>query len=203
MVAMATAVPGTRAPVVLIGPLAVGKSTVGAALGASLGVKVCSVDDVRWGYFDQIGYDSAEAARRLAAARTPAEMVAYGQPFEAYAIEQIMARRSSGVIDFGASNSVYDDPVLLARVQAAVSAARVVLLLPSEDAATSERLLAARLKAIVQAKGEQLSDDLLALNAYFIRHPSNRQLAHEVIYTAGRRPEAIADEIARSSDPAR
>ena len=129
-------------------------------------------------------------------------MVAYGQPFEVYAIEQIMATRSSGVIDFGASNSVYDDPGLLARVQAALSASRVVLLLPSADPAKSERVLARRLDAIVRAKGEHLSDDLLALNSYFVRHPSNRQLAHEVIYTQGRRPEAIAAAIAGSAHAA-
>jgi predicted kinase len=178
--------------VVLIGPLATGKSTVGAALAGLLGVQLCSVDDVRWGYFDQIGYDRAEATRRFAAARRPAEMVAYGQPFEVYAIEQIMATRGSGVIDFGASNSVYDDPALRARVKTALSASRVVLLLPSEDPAASERVLAGRLAAILRAKGEPLSEELLALNSYFVRHPSNRELAHEVVYTHGRRPEAIA-----------
>ena len=71
-----------------------------------------------------------------------------------YAIEQIMADHSLGVIDFGASNSVYDDDVLLARVEAALTGADVVLLLPSKDPVTSERVLAARLALILQAKDE-------------------------------------------------
>jgi hypothetical protein len=127
--------------VVLIGPLAAGKSTVGAELAQLLGVPICSIDDVRWAYFDQIGYDPAEAGRCFAGGRTPAEKLAYGKPFEVYAIEQVMAARPHGVVDFGASNSVYDDPALLARVAAALSGSHVVLLLPSEDTATSARVL--------------------------------------------------------------
>jgi hypothetical protein len=195
-VSAANAVPS--GPVVLIGPLAVGKSTVGAGLASRLGVPMCSVDEVRWRYFDLIGYDRGEAERRFARGRTPAEKLAYGMPFEVYAIEQIMADRSHRVIDFGASNSVYDDAVLLARVEAALTGAYVVLLLPSKDPVTSERLLAARLAQILQAKDEDVTGELLALNSYFVRHPSNRRLARKVVYTSDRSPAAIASEIAHS-----
>ncbi len=84
---------------------------------------MCSVDEVRWRYFEEIGYDRTEAERCFARGRTPAEKLAYGQPFEVYAIRQIMADRSLGVIDFGASNSVYDDAGLLAQVKAALTGA--------------------------------------------------------------------------------
>ena len=198
MVVVSTPLPFPRGPVVLIGPLAVGKSTVSVALASLVGSPMCSVDEIRWQYFDEIGYDRAEATRRYAAGQTPAEKLAYGMPFEVYAIEQIMVRESFGVIDFGASNSVYEDPVLLARVRAALSEAYVVMLLPSEDPAESEQILAARLRAILHAKGEVVSDELLVLNAFFIRHSSSRRLAQEIVYTSGRGPSAIAAEIAQS-----
>ena len=202
MVTVSTTSPTPRGPVVLIGPLAVGKSTVSAALASLVGERLCSVDEVRWQYFDEIGYDREEAGRRYASGRTPAEKLAYGMPFEVHAIERIMASRSFGVVDFGASNSVYEDPVLFARVQAALSEAHVVLLLPSEDPAESERILAGRLQAILRVTHETVSDELLALNAYFIRHSSSRRLARETVYTSGRRPAAIAAEIAGSYEAA-
>ena len=200
MVTMPTTVQVAGGPVVLIGPLAAGKTTVGAHVAALLDVPMCSVDVVRWQYFDEIGYDRDEAERRFAAGRTPAEKLSYGMPFEVHAIERIMADHSYGVIDFGASNSVYDDAALLARVETALSGAYVVLLLPSQDPARSEQMLATRLEAILHAKGEAMSAELLALNSYFVRHPANRRLAGKVCYTAGRTPAAIAAEIADCVD---
>ena len=145
-----------------------------------------------------MGYDHAEAARRFAVGQTPAEKMAYREPFEAHVVEKVLAEKSDGVIDFGASNSVYEDSGLLVRVQAALLGTHVVLLLPSEDPEESERVLAARLRALLRAKGESVSDQLLALNAYFIRHPANRQMAQTTLYTLGRRPVDIAIEIVRS-----
>jgi len=185
----------TRAPVVLIGPLAVGKSTVAAVLARSLEMRICSIDEVRWRYLDQMGYDHAEAGRRFASGKTPAEKMAYREPFEVQVIEHVLAAKSHGVFDFGASNSVFEDPGLLVRVQTALLGTHVVLLLPSEDPEESERVLGARLHTLLRAKGEQVSDELLALNSYFIRHPANRQLARTILYTSERRPKDIAVEI--------
>lgn len=183
---------------VLIGPLAVGKTTVGVQLASLLSVPLCSVDEVRWGYFDELGYDREVAEQRFSVGRTVAEKLAYGQPFEVHAIERIMADRSLRVIDFGASNSVYEDAGLLSRVEAALSEADVFLLLPSEDPDRSEQILTERLRMVLRAKGEEVSDELLALNSYFIRHPANRRLAGQVIYTLDRPPAAITKEIAQS-----
>jgi dephospho-CoA kinase len=42
--------------VVLIGPIAAGKSTLGTLLSAALGLPQCSMDDVRFRYYREIGY---------------------------------------------------------------------------------------------------------------------------------------------------
>jgi hypothetical protein len=184
-------------PVVLIGPLAVGKTTVGVALASLLNLPPCLLDEVRWQYFDEIGYDRDEAARRFASGRTVPEKLAYGMPFEVHAIERAVADHQDGVIDLGASNSVFEDPQLLARAEAALSGANVVLLLPSPDPTASARILADRLRAIVESKGERLTDELLGLNEYFIRHPANGRLARLTVYTGDRTPDEIAREIAQ------
>ena len=49
--------------VVLIGPIAAGKSTLGTLLSAALGLPQCSMDDVRFRYYGEIGYDESLASR--------------------------------------------------------------------------------------------------------------------------------------------
>ena len=46
--------------VVLIGPIAAGKSTLGTLLSAALGLPQCSMDDVRFRYYREIGYRAQE-----------------------------------------------------------------------------------------------------------------------------------------------
>jgi hypothetical protein len=67
--------------------------------------------------------------------------------------------------------------------------------LPSADPDESAEILSARLTQIVKAKGEEINHELFELNEYFINHPSNRRLAKMVIYTKGKTPEEICDQI--------
>jgi hypothetical protein len=48
---------------------------------------------------------------------------------------------------------------------------------------------------MLRAKGEEINNELFDLNEYFIRHPSNHQLAKIVMYTKDKTPEEIRDEI--------
>jgi hypothetical protein len=43
--------------------------------------------------------------------------------------------------------------------------------------------------------GKEFTDELFELNEYFVKHPSNYQLAKEVIFTKGKTPENICDEL--------
>jgi adenylate kinase family enzyme len=182
--------------IILIGPLGAGKSTVGRLLAEELGLPQCSLDDLRWGYFEEIGYDKAAARRIARSGKDIPEKLSYNKRFEVHAIERTLADHSHSVIDFGASNSVYEDELLLTRVEEALAPyPNVILLLPSADPDESAEILSARLTQIVKAKGEEINHELFELNEYFINHPSNRRLAKMVIYTKGKTPEEICDQI--------
>lgn len=119
----------------------------------------------------------------------------YSKPFEAQMIVQIVADHHD-IIDFGASNSVYDDKVLLAQVENALAPyPNVFLLLPSADVDESAKILQERLIRMLDAAGKSYSDELFELNAYFIKHPANYQLAKQIIYTKDKTPDNICDEI--------
>ena len=182
--------------VILIGPLGVGKSTVGHLLAQKLGLPQCSVDLVRWKYYDEIGFDNALASKLAESDRDIRERLRYSEPFDAHTIERILVDHGQSVIDFGASNSVYEDQYLLARVENILTPyPNVILLLPSSDLDESVELLNTRLTRMLKARGEEISNELFDLNEYFIKHPSSHRLAKLVIYTKDKSPEEICTEI--------
>ncbi|HRQ39060.1 MAG TPA: (d)CMP kinase [Chloroflexota bacterium] len=181
--------------IILIGPLGAGKSTVGRLLATRLGLPYCAVDVVREAYYRRVGYDETAAARITASGQGIWGVLRYSQPFEAQMVEMVLAEHD-GVIDFGASNSVYDDEALLARVERVLAPyPQVILLRPSPDTAESAAILKERLIRMLTAAGREFSEELFVLNDYFLQHPANGRLAKRVIYTKDKTPEQICDEI--------
>jgi shikimate kinase len=172
---------------ILIGPIGVGKTTVGRLLAEALRCAQHSMDEVRHDYYKEIGYDHATAAELRASGGFRA-IYLYWKPFEAYAVERLLEEHSNCVFDFGAGHSVFEDPALFARVKKVLAEYRfVILLLPSPDPEESIQFLRDR-----RGVGRNISDDI---NDDLVRHPSNTLLATHVVYTKGKAPEQIRDEI--------
>lgn len=181
--------------IIFIGPLGAGKTTVGHLLAEKLNLPFCSVDDLREAYYQKVGYDHSFASQIAASAQGIQGVLRYSKPFEAQMVEQVLSDHH-GVIDFGASNSVYDDQWLFARVQNALAPyPNVVLLLPSSDVDESIAILRARLTPMLIESGKEFTEELFELNQYFVRHPSNHRLARLVIYTKDKTPENICNEL--------
>jgi shikimate kinase len=181
--------------IILIGPLGAGKTTVGHLLAERLDLPICSVDHVREAYYQKVGYDKTLASQIAASDQGIQGVLRYSEPFEAQLIERIVVDHH-GIIDFGASNSVYDDKSLFAQVERALAPyPNVILLLPSPDLDESVALLKNRLTRMLTEAGKEFTDELFELNKYFIKHPSNHQLAKLVIYTKDKTPERICDEL--------
>ncbi len=182
--------------IILIGPIGAGKTTVGHILAEKLDLPLCSVDNVRWSYYEKVGYDKSLASKIAASDQGIGGVLRYSKPFEAQMVEMVLADYQHGIIDFGASNSVYDDEDLLIQVKNALAPyPNVILLLPSPDMDESVEILKNRLTRMLAEAGRPFTDELFELNRYFIQHPANRQLAKWVIYTKGKTPEDICDNI--------
>lgn len=182
--------------VILIGPLAAGKTTVAKLLGVALGMPVVELDDLRWGYYAEIGYDP-ERAEQLRREGGLSARGAYWKPFEAYGVERLLQDYPAGyVLPLGAGNTVYDDPAHFERVQAALAPyPRVVFLTPSPDAETSLRYLGERFRALVPDCPPDVLAQVDAVNRRFVEHPANARLAKYTVYTAGKTPEQTRDDV--------
>ena len=181
--------------IILIGPLGAGKTTVGHLLAEKLDLPFCSVDNVRWAYYQEVGYDKTLASQIAASDQGIQGVLRYSKPFEVQMVEKVLTDHH-GIIDFGASNSVYDDKDLFARVENALAPyPNVILLLPSPDMDESVEILKNRLTRMLTEAGKEFTDELFELNKYFVKHASNHQLAKLVIYTKDKTPENICDEL--------
>src|SRR3954453_3382277 len=130
--------------VVLIGPMGVGKSTQGKLLAEALGLPQCSVDKPRWDFYAEIGFDDKKQ-REIGEKEGFEGIYRYWKPFEAHAVERLLADHHDCVIDFGAGHSVFETGALFERVRKALEPyPNVVLLLPSPDPEESISVLHTR-----------------------------------------------------------
>jgi shikimate kinase len=183
--------------IILIGPMSAGKSTIAKLLAEKLGLPQYAVDDDRWTYYDEIGYDKAEAAK-IVESEGMVGLLRYWKPFEAHAVERALADHRDCVIDFGAGHSVYEDEALFKRVQRALEPyPNVILILPSPDLDESTQILNARFRQLLLDEVGEIDEALLDVNEHFVKHPSNHQLAKIVVYTNGKTPAETCTEILR------
>ncbi len=173
--------------IILIGPIGTGKSTQGKLLSKALKLPQCPMDEFRWDYYAEIGYDK-EFADKLANKVGFWAMYMYWKEFECYAVQRLLAEHSGCVIDFGAGHSVYEIDSHFARVEKALKPYRnIVLLLPSPDPDESLRILN-------KQQGKTQADEM-DINEHFIRHHSNYDLANFTVYRQDKTPEETRDEI--------
>ena len=179
-----------QSSIILIGPPQSGKSTLARLLSTKLGLPRVSLDQARWDYYREIGYDDILAAHIRETGGFVA-LVFYWKEFDAYAVERVLADYPNSVIDFGAGHSVYESKELFERVRKALDPyPNVILILPSPDSEESIKILDERTKHLVGTYGQGFN-----WNEYFIRQPSNGALAKFTVYTQGKTPDETCDEI--------
>ncbi len=174
--------------IILIGPIGAGKSTQGKLLSEKLGLPRQPLDDHRWDYYKEIGYDNDFADKLQKVGGFWAKYM-YWKTFEIHAVERILSEHCDCVIDFGAGHSVYEIDTHFARVERALSPyENVVLLLPSPDLDESILILNG------EPQNEEDKEEC-DVNSHFVRHHSNYDLAKHTVYTKGRTPEETRHEI--------
>lgn len=167
--------------IILIGPIRAGKSTVAKLLSEEMGMPNCSLDELRYTYYEEIGYDH-NYAMQLEAQYGFEAKYNYWKPFEAQLVVKALEEYEDHIIDFGAGHSVYEDEHLFKKVKKSMdNEPYIFLLIPSEDKEESARILCERAE--------------FDFNRHFVYHPSNYELAKHIIYTLHQTPEETMKEI--------
>ena len=179
--------------VVIIGPVAVGKSTVGASLAAVLGVPFVDLDEVASDYYAEVGQGIDQLIER-AKAYGFVEAHSWWQPARVHAVQGVLRRSTNSVVALGAGHSHFEDEQWCAEIAPSLDDAFVVFLLPEFDVDASVITLRRR---CIEERGED--QDWLFDEVDFIRDwvvsSQNRLLADTIVYTNGRPVEAIALDI--------
>jgi shikimate kinase len=101
-----------KSTIILIGPMSAGKSTMAKLLAEKLDLPRFELDQERWDYYDEIGYDKAAVSEIARSDQGMLGLLRYWKPFEAHAVARMLAEHNDCIIDFGAGHSVYEEPQL-------------------------------------------------------------------------------------------
>jgi Shikimate kinase len=176
-----------KTEIILIGPIGSGKTTVAELLSMRTGLPRRSMDELRWKYYDEIGYDIG-LARQKRIEEGFWGLYRYWKPFEAYGVKRLLSSFSECIFDLGGGHSVYDDATLSQQVRELLAPySHVVLLMPSPDTEESIKIL--------HARNKYDSDGQREVNEHLVRHQSNYNLAKHIVYTKDKAPEQICSEI--------
>ena len=176
----------------IIGPTGVGKTTTSALVARSLGIPLVSLDETRHLFLRETEHDPvyADELKR----RDFEAVIRYWEKFNLHVVQRTLETYPTGVFDFGAIHSVYDDPSKLEQVARYMSSLdTVVLLLPVADLSKSLEIL------IERGRGPGLSEAVVdmwrRIIGRFLSNESNHRLSRKVVYTDGLTPAEVCEEI--------
>jgi shikimate kinase len=173
-------------PILLIGPLKAGKTTVGKLLAEQLGCTFCSLDLDEVRYASEVGYRQpiAEEIRENQGVMAWYE---YRRKHFDHVVIRFLQDQPGGVLELGGGHPILPTSEQQQRVNLVLASyANVFLLIPHENLARSRFILLERQRP--DRRCPDLNELLLADRRYF-------ELAKQVIYTYGSSPEETTEEI--------
>ena len=181
-----------RSPdVFLLGPVGAGKTTVGKLLSSWLSIPQLTLDGIRRKYYAEKGYLKSEEVRIRKSLGDEA-VLDYWKKFDVHAITRALEDHPGHIIDFGAGQTVFENEGDLERIVALFAPyPNIFLLLPSPDPVVSVTILKQRQRHRTSIGG-------VAIERYLVSHPANQVFATTIVYTAGKTPSQICDEILHS-----
>lgn len=172
--------------IILLGPVAVGKTTTARLISEKINKPVVSLDDLRFGYYKEIGYNHDHMKELHEKAGIMAAFQ-YGKIFDAYSIERILEDHSDCIFDFGGANIVSGYDFDIHRIKKALQPyENIVFLVPDRD---NEETL----QFIYQRRDIKPADRELI--EYLMYHHSNYEVANHIVFVKDKTPEEVCDEV--------
>jgi shikimate kinase len=173
-------------PIILIGPMKAGKTTVGKLLAKQLGCVFNSLDLDEVRYAGEVGYKQ-RIAEEIRQEQGVTAWYEYRRKHFDHVVIRFLQEHPSGVLELGGGHPILPTPEQQLRVNRALAPiSSVFLLIPLDDLARSKFILLERQRP--ERRNPDLNDLLLADRRFF-------ELAKRVIYTYGSSPEETTEEI--------
>lgn len=179
----------TTPSVVLLGPAASGKSTLGELIAQELSVEFVDLDDVGDAYYDEVGWSIARLIGRTeAVGRVAAEQE--WEKARAHAVVRAMAEYPGTVVALGAGHASYTQArYALQTANALAPVEHVLYVEPCSDRERSLQILRERSILVKGTDWIRESHDFLA---QWLDDPLSRKMATATLYTAGETPQQTA-----------
>jgi hypothetical protein len=172
--------------IILIGPVAVGKTTTAKLLSEKLKKPLISMDDLRFGYYKEIGYNDDHRNELLEKAGIMA-IYQYGKIFDAYSVERILEDHQDCIFDFGGGNNASGFNFEIDRIKKALNPyENIVLLTPSPDKEESIKFI---------LKRRNMTPGQRELIEYLVYDDSYCKLAKHTVFVKDKTPEDICNKI--------
>lgn len=184
--------------VVLVGPLAAGKTTLGTLVAERTDRPFVDIDEISWDYAREVGWDLDRLLERDRAVGWVASEREW-EPARAHAVERVLAEHPEAVIALGAGYTSFTEPRYAARVRAALAPVpHVVHLLPSPDPRQSVAILRAR---AVESRGRDWIIEGHDFIAEWVSDPLAATVATATVFTAGMGSAESAEQIVQLLEP--
>ncbi|GEM48910.1 hypothetical protein [Deinococcus cellulosilyticus] len=174
---------------VLIGPVATGKTTLAKLLAAATGKPHVSLDDTRWIHYPEQGY-RPEKARAFIEKQDFLGLAHYWHTFDLHNIRRTLEANPEGVLDFGGGHTLFFEGEEATALKALLEPHAVILVLPTKDREQSRKILRSR----IHAQGEH-PEEIYRLNDLMLDSTLNVELSNFVLYTEGESPEQSVQRI--------
>jgi shikimate kinase len=172
--------------IILLGPVAVGKTTTARLISEKINKPVVSLDDLRFGYYKEIGYNHDHMKEIHEKAGIMA-VFQYGKIFDAYSIERMLEDHRDCIFDFGGANIVSGYDFDLHRIKKALQPyENIVFLVPCQDNEETLQFIYHR-RDIKPADTELIE--------YLVYHHSNYEVANHIVFVKDKTPEEVCDEV--------
>lgn len=175
----------------LIGPVAVGKSTIGPLIAERLGRSFVDVDDVANPIYESLGMGYEQLFARCDA-DGPRAGFRWWQPALVAAVRHVVSNHPSAVIAFGAGHSHFDDDEFFDEVADLLEDATVVLLRAAADPVRSVEIL--RERCVSERDSDWILEGVDMLDEWE-RSDHNCGLADHEVVCGERTPAEIAADI--------
>jgi hypothetical protein len=187
--------------IILIGPLATGKSTIAAKLSEITGLLNFPIDKLKWYYRFKNGYN-LQTSTDILVNKGFEELIVYVEAFFGTNELKSILNEFEGIIDLGATDSYCHNLKRMRELKSFFhDFPNIFLIMPSKNKKKSKEILNQRLYKRYEKDPLKapVMESYMKMNEKFINSNYNRQIAKHVIYAADKSIETIAQEILKKS----